>query len=88
MYYRFPGLKHEKLCVITKIRQDDETNEYLYDFAVCSVLDPNAPVLKMVPSQKREEQAKWVTRTLIRQAPKTAEEVRAEIPGLWDGVCP
>lgn len=27
----------------------------------------------------REDQAKWVTRTLIRQAPKTAEEVKIEL---------
>ena len=51
---------------------------------MCSILDPNAPIKRMIPSQKREDQAKWVSRGLIRQAPKTAEEVKIEIETeLW-----
>lgn len=78
VYYRFPGVSTERLCVITKVRQDDETLDFLYDFAICAVENPNAPVHKMIASTKRDEIAKWVPRGLIRQAPKSAEEMKIE----------
>lgn len=77
-YFRFPGLKTEKLCVVTKCRLDEETLEFCYDIAVCSVENPLAPIMKMIPSTKKEDIAKWQPRGLLRQAPKTAEEVRIE----------
>lgn len=77
-YFRFPGLKTEKLCVVTKCRLDEETLEFCYDIAVCSVENPLAPIKKMIPSTKKEDIAKWQPRGLLRQAPKTAEEVRIE----------
>ena len=79
VYFRFPGLKTEKLCVVTKVRMDEDTLEFCYDIAVCSVENPLAPIKKMIPSTKKEDVMKWQPRGLLRSAPKTAEEVRIEI---------
>jgi len=76
VYYRFAsgGGKVETMCFVTNVRQNDEDYSFLYDIAKLV----STTKKRGVPSKNRSEIEKWVTRGLLRQVPKSAEEIKEE----------
>ena len=91
VFYRFPTSQlsggvtsvvtsvAETACVVLKARLDEATFDFSYDVAKLVCLNPSAPSSRFVPSGAFADGAKFVRRGLLRQKPKSVEEVRAEM---------